>query len=334
MDFDIEQCMQEETAYLRLLHANHRDADLAARLRALRERGWEVATISRSIGLSRAWLYVLMDRHPDSTLAPDGPELCDFRSSPITMSMRVDPAHVPDPIAAHLAKLWKLVFRDRSAGRSEDATNLDVVVELLHRRGVPYTAIAAAGEVTHRAVIERHSRAQAENTLPPWLPSAALLKRNTKARTLDQAAHARRQYAIVQVVATSFVRFYTLRDATRELFHFDPSREVPIELVAAGFDDYQVISDEHDLIRAVSDAQADASPIYAVPVHWLYVRSSRAQFWTPAQFDLAADFYPPEVTVPTYAGDRRLSLPPINWKVGRSDVHDRRGADAGAARTG
>jgi hypothetical protein len=334
MDFDIEQCMQEETAYLRLLHANRRDADLATRLRALRERGWEMATISRSIGLSRAWLYVLMDRHPDSTFPSDGPELCDFRSSPITLSMRVDPAQVPAPIAEHLAELWRIVFRDRSAGTSVDATALDVAIELLARRGVPYTAIAAAGDVTHRAVIERHSRAREAKLLPPWLPSSLMLKRNTKARTIAQADQARRQFAIVQIVATTFVRFYTLRDADRSLFCFDPSREIPARLVEAGFDDYLVITDENDLIQAVSSAAHDASPIYAIPVHWLYVRSSPAAFWVPAQFDLAADFYPPEIPTPSYHGDQRLDLPPINWKAGRSDVHDRRGVDVGAARAG
>jgi hypothetical protein len=255
------------------------------------------------------------------------------------MSMRVDPAQVPAPIAEHLAKLWRIVFRDRSAGTSADATALDTAVELLHRRGVPYTAIAAAGGVTHRAVIERHVRARESKLLPRGLPSAALLKRNTKARTTEQAHQARRQFAIVQVVATSFVRFYTLRDSDRGLFHFDPARENPAVLAEAGFDDYQVITDEHDLIRAVSDAASDASPIYAVPVHWLYLRSSPDWFWVPVQFDLAADFYPPEIEMPAYYGNERLNLPPINWKAGRSDVSNRsdvhgRGVDAGAVGAG
>jgi hypothetical protein len=332
MDLDVEQCMSDETAYLRLLHAKHRDADLAARLRALRERGWEIATISRSIGLSRAWLYVLLERHPDGTPPSDGPELCDFRGSPITMSMRVDPAYVPKPIADHLSKLWRVVFRDRSAGKSATAVALDTAIELLHRRGVPYTAIAQAGGVTHRAVIERHTRAWKNKLLPPGLPSMLMLHPHTKSRSLAQAAEARRQHAIVQVVATSFVRFYTLRDSSQSLFYFDPTREVPTELAEVGFDDFQVISDEIDLIRAVSTAAADASPIYAIPVHWLYLRSTSAaglRFWTPTQFALARDFYPPEVTVPSI-----VTVPPeINWKERRPD-DDRPSVDLGAARTG
>lgn len=320
--------MADETAYLRFLHANQRDDDLAARLRALRDLGWEIATISRSIGLSRAWLYVLLDRYPKAKLPADGPELCDFRGSPITMSMRVDPAQVPRPIADHLSKLWLMVFRDRSAGTSDVAVALDTVIELLHRRGVPYTAIAQAGGVTHRPVIERHNRARATRSLPAGLPSMLMLRRATKARTVDQANEARRQFAIVQVVATSFVRFYTLRDSAGALFYFDPLREVPDELIEAGFDDYQAITDEHDLIRAVSSAASDASPIYAVPVHWLYVRSSYPKFWTPAQFNLARDFYPPEIEVPPI-----VEVPPsINWKAGRSDVEQ--DADAGAVRAG
>jgi hypothetical protein len=326
---DVEQCMQEETSYLRKLHANHRDEDLAARLRALRNRGWEIATISRSIGLSRAWLYVLLERHPDGAPPSDGPDLCDFRASPITMSMRFDPSHVPLPIAKHLGKLWRVVFRDRSAGTSTRAIALDTMIELLHRRGVPYMAIAQAGGVTHRAVIERHTRAQERKLLPPGLPSMLMLHRLSKARSLEQAAEARRQYAIVQVVATSFVRFYTLRDATETLFHFDPTREIPNELVEAGFSDFQVINDETDLIRAVSDAMTDISPIYAVPVHWLYVRSSAtglSPFWTSAQFNLERDFYPPGVEVPSI-----VSVPPaINWKERRSD--GQAGIDIGAAR--
>jgi hypothetical protein len=326
---DVEQCMADETAYLRLLHAKHRDADLAARLRALRERGWEIATISRSIGLSRAWLYVLLERHPDGTPPSDGPELCDFRGSPITMSMRVDPAHVPQPIADHLSKLWRVVFRDRSAGTSSEAVALDTVIELLHRRGVPYTAIAHAGNVTHRAVIERHTRARKNKLLPPGLPSMLMLHPRTKTRSLKQAAEARRQHAIVQVVATSFVRFYTLRDATGSLFYFDPFREIPTELADVGFDDFQLIGDEADLLRAVSTAVPYASPIYAIPVHWLYLRSTSAsdlRFWTPPQFDLARDFYPPEVEVPSI-----VTVPPeINWKESHSD--GRQSVDAGAAR--
>ena len=325
---DVEQCMQDETAYLRMLHANHRDADLAVRLRALRDRGWEIATISRSIGLSRAWLYVLMERHPDGIAPSDGPELCDFRASPILMSMRFDPSSVPLPIANHLAKLWRIVFRDRSAGRSEVAVALDTVIELLHRRGVPYMAIAQAGGVTHRAVIERHTRVQERKLLPPGLPSMLMLHRLPKARSLAQSAEARRQFAIVQMVATSFVRFYTLRDNTDALFYFDPSREIPNELVETGFDDFQVVSDEADLIRAVSHAATDTSPIFAIPAHWLYVRSSPSVFWKPVQFDLARDFYPPEIKVPAI-----VSVPPaIHWKERQSD--DRPSVDVGAARAG
>jgi hypothetical protein len=287
-----------EFPYLKRLRRQGRTADLAARVTVLREHGWEMMSIAAGVGVSRQWLYQIISVHPNAKAPADSPRLYDMRPPPdYGLIMRQDLADVPVSMCAPLQAMWAHVFRDKSGGSSAISVLLDVTIALLLRRGVPYVRIAACGNVTHRAASERMRRAQERGTLPAALETSFLsfpTKPLPSPRTTEQINDPRRQYAIVQVVAASFTRFYTLRlrRPTSPLFTFDPTRQAkPGTLVAAGLGDFTVISDEKAWAHELNRAAPDSSPLYAVPLHLLYV-SSMPHIWRPEHYDPIVDFYP------------------------------------------
>jgi hypothetical protein len=200
-----------------------------------------------------------------------------------------------DPLRA----MWAHVFRDKSAGTSSVSVMLDVTISLLLRRGVPFVRIAECGNVTHRAASERLRRAVGRNTLPETLDTDYLsypTRPLSPPRVADQAGDPRRMFTIVQVVSASFPRFYTVRDKRLNdgLFVFDPSRPLPSRLAEAGLDEFTQVRSEAEWVSTVSSAAPDSSPLYAVPIQWLYTEAvaHTTHAFALNYFDLVQDFYP------------------------------------------
>jgi hypothetical protein len=294
----IERAYTSESPYLRRLRRQGRTSDLAARITLLREHGWEMTRLAEELKVSRQWLYQIVANHPQAKSPSDAPKLYDMRPPPdYGLYMRQDLADVPASMCAPLQAMWAHIFRDKSGGSSPNSVLLDVTIALLLRRGVPYVRIATCGNVTHRAASERMRRAKERGTLPAELDTSFLsfpTKPLPTPRTAEQINDPRRQFAIVQVVAASFIRFYTLRLRKPEapMFTFDPVRQPkPNTLAAAGLGEFTVINDEKAWVHELSNAAPDASPLYAVPLHLLYT-SSMPHIWRPEHYEPAIDFYP------------------------------------------
>lgn len=295
------QELAREFAYLKSLKATSRISHLAARVRTLRSAGWEMTSLARGIGVSRQRLYQILSEHKLSTSPADAPQLVDLRESEHDLHMRSDLATVPTPMCDPLRAMWAHVFRDKSAGTSGVSVMLDVTIALLLRRGVPFVRIAECGAVTHRAASERLRRATERHTIPDEVDTEFMTyptRPLSPPRVAEQAAEPRRMFAVVQVVAASFPRFYTVRDRRTSdgLFMFDPSRPTPKRLEQAGLDEFIVIKDEAAWVSAIAKASPDSSPLYAVPIQWLYVESvMNTHAFALNYFDLVSDFYPPRL---------------------------------------
>lgn len=287
-----------EYMYLRDLRRQQRISELAARVRTLRDHGWEMTSIASGLALSRQRLYQMLNEHPNSRPPVDAPAITDLRSNDHGLSMRADPATVPPALCDPLKAMWAYVFRDKSAGTSPVSQLLDVTISLLTRRGVPYVRIANCGGVTHRAASERIRRAVERDSLPSELQTAFLsfpARARARPRTSAEAADPARMFAVVQVVSASFPRFYTVRDAeiNDRLFTFDALRPFPARLERAGLANCNVVTEEEAWAEIIADAAPDVSLLHAVPVQWLYTTAAAASAaYNRAHFDPVSGFYP------------------------------------------
>lgn len=287
-----------EYMYLRDLRRQQRISELAARVRTLRDHGWEMTAIASGLALSRQRLYQMLNEHPNSRPPVDAPAITDLRSDDHGLTMRADPATVPPALCDPLKAMWAYVFRDKSAGTSPVSKLLDVTISLLTRRGVPYVRIANCGGVTHRAASERIRRAVERGSLPSELQTAFLSlpgRSRARPRTTTEASDPSRMFAVVQIVSASFPRFYTVRDTalSDRLFTFDALRAFPPRLERAGLANCKVVTEEKAWVEAIAVAAPDVSTLYAVPVQWLYTTAAAgASVFNSAHFDPVSGFYP------------------------------------------
>jgi hypothetical protein len=308
----LEQQIAAEYDYLRLLIKTGREAEAGYRIGVLRDHGWEIRSTAQALGVSRQGMYYLMDSaaRKEITAPADSPPVLDLRPPPVSLVMRSDAADVPPPLCKPLRAMWAHVFRDKSAGRSDLSAALDVLLHLLLRRGVPNIRIGDCGNVTHRAVSERMRRAVSRGTLPSEAGSSFLphpAEDLPAARIMSQALHPARMSAVVQVVSASFPRFYTAqygnapeRDRSR-LFMFDPSKPVPASVSDIGLDESTRVdvTSEEQWVDVIADADPNESPLYVVPVQWLYVFSVfDARVFAPQNFDLIPGVYPQALRPP------------------------------------
>lgn len=286
-----------------------------------------MSRIAQLVGVARQWLYILLKRFPAAHSPADAPEIEDLRAdTEPDVPLKLDRAKLPPAIADALSALWRLNLRDRSAGHSEQSKDLDTLLALLLRRGVPNLAIAQEAGVTHRAVIARSNRSQDRNTLPSELQTSFLTAPGYREqRELQPKIPGREAYALFQVVMTTYPRFYTLRspEGRGGLYLFRPYG-VDSYLEEMGVADYVLLKNEEEFVHEVSSAETDSSPIYAAPVHWLYLESAPAYVWDKHNYDPIRDFFPPGMA-PTSPLSLECFLnpsavlrnnPPIEWKAG------------------
>jgi len=316
----------DEYTYLRVLRESGDQQALAGRVRDLREHGWAMSDLAEGTGVARQWLYILLNRFPDAHSPVDAPEIEDLRAEPEPDTLlRSDRAKLPPAMADALSALWRLNLRDRSAGKSEQSRALDILLELLLRRGVPNLAIAQEAGVTHRAVIARTNRAQDRNTLPSNLHTEFLAAPGYREqREILPRIPGREAYALFQIVRTTYPRFYTLRSPDGDLYLFRPHVGNKY-LEEAGLQDFELLENEEEFVSEIANAASDESGIFAAPAHWLYVESAPDYIWDKQNYDPIKDFFPEALepkTALTLECFRNPSSvlrnnPPIEWKGGQ-----------------
>lgn len=271
---------------------------------------------------------MLINKFPEARSADDAPVIEDLRPDiESEVPLKLDRARLPSEISDPLSALWRINLRDRSGGTSEPSKALDILISLLLRRGVPNLAVGQEAGVTHRAVIARFGRAVERGNLPDSLMTSFLPKPSyQESRIFHDRLPGRKAFAIFQVVATTYPRFYTLRDRKHSqlyLFSHYSAQKDPY-LVENELDDYELLENEEQFVNAIENAQPDSSPVYAVPAHWLYMESSPAYIWSKREFDPMVDFYPEAlrprdpIVLQCFKdpGTILMNNPPIEWKNG------------------